>query len=256
MKKYFIYAASALALASCSSNDFVGDNGGNVQGTDNAAINFGGETGRMTRVSSNTAQVYNLQDLQKNGFWVYGIKYSNDEQPTSVGDNVVYTNYRLEYEDGTANNTVSNTSGWEYVGVDNSSYRSNVTPYVTEEQTIKYWDYSAAGYTFYAATASPEDVKNGKVVFEKTESASADGATVYDKGYKVTLKEGANIDHLYFADRKPITKPTSYDGINTPNHGVDNVYGGEVNFMFRSGLSKVRVGRYVRDSTWLFCKDR
>jgi len=244
MKKYFIYAASALALASCSSNDFVGDNGGNVQGTDNAAINFGGETGRMTRVSSNTAQVYNLQNLQSNGFWVYGIKYSEAEQPTSADDDVVYKNYLLKYEDGTANNTVSNTSGWEYVGVDNSLYRSYVTPCVTEDQTIKYWDYSAAGYTFYAATASPEDVKNGNVVFKKIESATADGATVYDKGYEVTLKNEANIDHLYFADRKPITKPTSYDGDNTPNHGADNVYGGEVNFMFRSGLSKVRVGMY------------
>lgn len=51
MKKYFIYAASALALASCSSDDFLGDNPGNEQNA-SSAINFGGETGKITRATT------------------------------------------------------------------------------------------------------------------------------------------------------------------------------------------------------------
>lgn len=45
MKKYIFLAVSALALASCSSDDFVGTEGGNVENGANKAINFGGETG-------------------------------------------------------------------------------------------------------------------------------------------------------------------------------------------------------------------
>ena len=48
MKKYLFFAASALALASCSSDDFLGENPGNVQNA-TTAINFGGEAGKITR---------------------------------------------------------------------------------------------------------------------------------------------------------------------------------------------------------------
>ena len=44
MNKYLIIAASALALASCSSDDFLGDGSGN--GQNSAAIQFGGGTTR------------------------------------------------------------------------------------------------------------------------------------------------------------------------------------------------------------------
>lgn len=40
MNKYFLYAASVLALASCSSDDFLGENSGNGQNATNSVINF------------------------------------------------------------------------------------------------------------------------------------------------------------------------------------------------------------------------
>lgn len=46
MNKYFLYAASALALASCSSDDFLGENSGNGQNA-SSAINFGGNAARL-----------------------------------------------------------------------------------------------------------------------------------------------------------------------------------------------------------------
>lgn len=239
MKKYFIFAASALALAGCSSDEYLGQNPGNEQGASNSVINFGGKTGKMTRVSSDAANSYNLENLKGNGFWVYGIKYAADEAATK-GDNdkVVYTNYRVTWKDNSANTTQSNTAGWEYVGVDNTEYRDHVTPKVDAAQDMKYWDYSANGYTFYAATAKPDDVKNGNVVLAKTESVETEGASVYDKGYEVTLKDGADINQLYFADRKPIAHSTDAE------HGKDDKFGGEVNFTFRNALTKVRVGMY------------
>lgn len=236
MNKYFLYAASVLALASCSSDDFLGENSGNGQNATNSVINFGGGTTKTTRATSNST--YNTEKLKKNGFWVYGTKHSATEDKTAKNDQAVYTNYLLAYTEGTANNTQSNTAGWEYVGVNNEDYRANVTPNVEQAQTIKYWDYSAAAYTFYAATANPEDVKDGKVIIKKTlEDADAEG-TVYTKGYEVTLKNDADWDQLYFADRKVINKSQDAE------HAKHDVYGGEVNFTFRNALTKVRVAMY------------
>lgn len=231
MNKYLIIAASALALAGCSSDDFLGDGSGN--GQNSAAIQFGGGTTKTHRATS--TGTYKIADLQRNGFWVYGTKHSAAENNTATNDQAVYTNYYLKY-DGNKNNTQSNTAGWEYVGVDNSNYRDNVTPNVTQAQTIKYWDYSATAYTFYAATANPADVHDGKVTINKiTEDAAG---SVYTKGYEVTLKDGATWDELYFADRKVISKTTDAE------HGKHDVYGGEVNFTFRNALTKVRVAMY------------
>lgn len=234
MNKYLIIAASALALAGCSSDDFLGDGSGN--GQNSAAIQFGGGTTKTHRATS--TGVYKIENLKANGFWVYGTKHSAAEDNTATNDQAVYTNYYLKY-DGNKNNTQSNTAGWEYVGVDNTKYRDNVTPKVDADQTIKYWDYSAQAYTFYAATAKPADVEAGNVKIEKI--TGDDAGTVYTKGYNVTLKGDIAWDELYFADRKVINKPTT---TATPSHGADDIYGGEVNFTFRNALTKVRVAMY------------
>lgn len=241
MNKYFLYAASVLALASCSSDDFLGENSGNGQNATNSVINFGGGTTKTTRATSNST--YNTEKLKKNGFWVYGTKHSATEDKTAKNDQAVYTNYLLAYTEGTANNTQSNTAGWEYVGVNNTPYREHVTPNVDAAQTIKYWDYSAVAYTFYAATANPQDVKDGKVTINKILEDTDDNGTEYTKGYEVTLKDKADWDQLYFADRKVITKPVDTNNPK-PDHKNKDVYGGQVNFTFRNALTKVRVAMY------------
>ena len=241
MNKYFLYAASVLALASCSSDDFLGENSGNGQNAANSVINFGGGTTKTTRATSNST--YKIGDLQNNGFWVYGTKHSATEDKTANYDQAVYTNYLLAYKEGTANNTQSNTAGWEYVGVNNTPFREHVTPNVDAAQTIKYWDYSAVGYTFYAATANPQNVKEGKVTIDKIKTDEAETGSVYTKGYNVTLHDGADLDQLYFADRKVITKPADTNNPK-PDHKNKNVYGGQVEFTFRNALTKVRVAMY------------
>lgn len=239
MKKYFLFAASALAIAGCSSDDFLGNDSSNGQNTANAVIKLGGSTTKTSRATSSPTTAYKTANLQDNGFWVYGTKHANDENATEANDQVVYKNYLLKYETGSANHTQSNTAGWEYVGVDNSKYFANIIPNITTtySQTIKYWDYSAKSYTFYAATAKPKDVEDGKVKFEKILKDDGENGSVYNKGYNVTLKDGADLDQLYFADRKVITKKGE-------EHGADDVYGGEVNFKFRNALTKVRVAMY------------
>lgn len=238
MKKYFLFAASALAIAGCSSDDFLGNDSSNGQNTANAVIKLGGSTTKTSRANSLPTTAYNTESLRGNGFWVYGTKHANAEDGTSNNDQAVYMNYRLEYTANSANNTQSNTAGWEYVGINNGDYLSHITPNVTGPQSIKYWDYSANSYTFYAATAKKEDVKAGNVTFKKLLEDETAEASPYNKGYLVTLKDGAKLDELYFADRKVINK--SEDAV----HAKKDVYGGEVNFTFRNALTKVRVAMY------------
>lgn len=238
MKKYFLFAASALAIAGCSSDDFLGNDSSNGQNTANAVIKLGGSTTKTSRANSLPTTAYNTESLRGNGFWVYGTKHANAEDGTSNNDQAVYMNYRLEYTANSANNTQSNTAGWEYVGINNGDYLSHITPNVTGPQSIKYWDYSANSYTFYAATAKKEDVKAGNVTFKKLLEDETAEASPYNKGYLVTLKDGAKLDELYFADRKVINK--SEDAVQAKK----DVYGGEVNFTFRNALTKVRVAMY------------
>ena len=57
MKKYFLFAASALAIAGCSSDDFLGNDSSNGLNTANAVIKLGGSTTRTSRATT----VLNIQ---------------------------------------------------------------------------------------------------------------------------------------------------------------------------------------------------
>ena len=239
MKKYFIYAVSALALAGCSSDDFLGGQPSPTKLTDSNVINFSGASSATTRgVLNGTTEPTAAYKLGEK-FFVYGTKQTtNTEKADGTDEQTVYMNYLVVWN-GQTNTTVSNTAGWEYVGVTNN-YTSAVTPTVGTTQTIKYWDYSAPSYVFYACSALETDLTGDKVKIEKITKATGTGATVYDKGYKVTLKEGADVSKLYFSDRKVLTKASD----NGNEHGVDNKYGGEVNLTFRNSMTKVRVAFY------------
>lgn len=126
MKKYLFFVASALALASCSSDDFLGENPGNVHNA-TTAINFGGEAGKITRATSNEGDDHVKLDNQ---FKVYGVKTTDGTMFHNV-----FINYSVWYDETL---TTSNTNKWEYVG--------------RNKQTIKYWDYSASEYRFVAGS--------------------------------------------------------------------------------------------------------
>lgn len=223
MKKYLFFAASALAVVSCSNDDYLGNNDGNGQGT-NSAILLDGGTSKTTRATTGATNTYNLQSLQGNGFWVYGYKTTGDD------NQVVYQNYYLKYIENSENKTLSNTKGWEYVGVNNTDYKSAFSPTPPTPQTIKYWDYSANSYTFFAATAKPQNLKDGNVAIKMNDTGDTKDQ------YTVTLKEGADLSQLYFADKVSITTKNT-----TVDREAENKIGGLVKFQFRNALTKVRV---------------
>ena len=146
MKKYLFIAASAFALASCSSEDFVGTEGGNVETSANKAINFSGNAGKITRATSNTGSAAQMLDYQ---FKVYGTKKMS-ENGTEIFPHV-FSNYYVWY-DAVKDNTTSKTNYWEYVGTKNATDLGTGKIKLDKDQTIKYWDYAASEYHFVAGS--------------------------------------------------------------------------------------------------------
>lgn len=229
MKKYLIFAASALALASCSSDDFLGENPGNVQNA-TTAINFGGEAGKTTRANKTGVDAANA--LQKH-FVVYGDK-TND-----TGTQAVYDHYDVKWiGDEADKKTQTNQHGWEYVGY-TPNKNSNLATDAT--QSIKYWDYSATEYNFAAfslgeLTDETDPYKN-QLKHDATDAVTAGNvkiSQINSMASKYTV-EGAvgDITKLYISDR--ITaKPNG----STPD--ID--YNKPVQFNFRALKTRVRMG--------------
>ena len=218
MKKYFIFAASALALASCSSDDFLGENPGNLQNA-TSAINFGGEAGKITRATSNEGTDPVKLDGQ---FKVYGVKKGSNDKLVSV-----FPNYYVWDVEG--KKTTSNTDGWEYVGTKNASGLGTGQITLDKDQTIKYWDYSATEYRFVA----------GSPIAAFTYNVPLDGTSMDIKSATVTGFAGhinanntttaLNTDPVYIAD---------------PVKVVKEKYKDPVTFSFKRQQSMVRVGFY------------
>lgn len=149
MNKYFIAAASTLALASCSSDDFLGEIQGNEQNGATSAINFGGDTGKITRATStgNAAA-----DLLENNFVVVGFKGSKTDEANN--ETYAFDHYNVNFKDGSAFSTESNRAGWEYVNQDmkvkGTEPAASLAQSGASQQTIKYWDHSCESYDFIA----------------------------------------------------------------------------------------------------------
>ena len=145
MKKYIFLAASALTLASCSSDDFLGDTHGSTPTSANSAINFSGNAGKITRATSNEGTPEQMLDYQ---FKVYGVKKMSKNGEDKFEPS--FTNYSVWYDE--AKNTTSNTNGWEYVGTGGTTTHGNGNVTFKDDQYIKYWDYAAEEYHFVAGS--------------------------------------------------------------------------------------------------------
>ena len=226
--KYLIFAALAsVILASCSNDDFVSEKNQTLASqSSDGAINFGFSAPAMTR-----ANLYGSDAAAKlgNKFVVYGTKHTSAEDNTASNDKVVFNNFQVAYTASTAGTTASNTSDWEYAGL--QAYDATPTA-----QAVKYWDFSAKqGYTFYAFSSPeisyPKNASDKVKVTKVTEDEPTAPATgsLYNKGYSVVVSSDANLGNLYFSDRVPVAK--------------DN-YEETVNLTFRNIGTKVRFGFY------------
>lgn len=222
MKKYyFVSAIAALAFASCANDDFLGEvPGNNPSAVNSKEISFSGEAGKMSRANKENADAASALGSR---FWVYGTKKISDT------DKLVYNNYLVKYTDQTG--TTPTTKAWQYSGLNNSNdagdgnttynYTTAVENAYKTEQGLKFWDYSASSYTFTAFSAPSADLtgESPKIKVKKENDT-----------YKITLNNDADVDRLFFSDKKTIS---------TSN------YKEAVQFTFRNIIAKVRVGMYT-----------
>lgn len=226
MKKYIFLAASALALASCSSDDFVGTEGGNVETGANQAINFGGETGKITRADSEGEAAATLLG---NNFVVVGFK---GNETAAANTSLVFDHYNVNYATGTANTTASNTKGWEYVGQKQevNGANKNLAADATKAQTIKYWDNSCTSYDFLAFSMGKGHTGEGDTKEYATPTA-VKANKLKDAAY--TLKGDVNtLGECYISDMVTVVK------------GDKGYKNNAVNMQFRHASSKVRIALY------------
>lgn len=221
MNKFFIAAASALALASCSSDDFLGEIQGNEQNGATSAINFGGDTGKITRA---TTKGNAAAELLENNFVVVGFKGSNEDAANN--ENYAFDHYNVNFKDGSAFSTESNRAGWEYVnqdmkvkGADKSLAQGGAS-----QQTIKYWDHSCASYDFIAFSMGKKDAASKYATPTHVDKANLATAAYTLSGNVNTLSE------CYISDMKTVTEP-NYN--KTP-----------VSMSFRHLASKVRMALF------------
>lgn len=224
MNKYLIIAASALALAGCSSDDFLGDGSGNGLENANSMITFGGETGKILRANSEGGVA---AELLGNNFVVVGFKGSKTDAANN--ENYAFDHYNVNYVDGTANTTESNTKNWEYVNQDMKvkGAGGSLAQGGAKQQTIKYWDHSCLSYDFIAFSMGKGYTDAGATTYATP--TAVDKANLATAAY--TLKGDVNtLGECYISDMKTVKEP--------------NYNKTAVAMSFRHLTSKVRIALY------------
>ena len=222
MNKFFIAAASTLALASCSSDDFLGEIQGNEQNGATSAINFGGDTGKITRTTEYGATAAGLLE---NNFVVVGFKGSKTDEANN--ETYAFDHYNVNFNKDSKNSTESNRAGWEYVNQDmkvkGTKPAASLAQSGASQQTIKYWDHSCKSYDFIAFSmgkgAASEYATPTHVDKDKLATAA------------YTLTGNVNtLSECYISDMKTVTEPNYNDA--------------SVSMSFRHLASKVRMALF------------
>ena len=222
MKKNYLLATALaiMTMASCSDNDFVGDQEA-LNSSGDGAIAFNGGSKSITRASGADAAA-----KLNNNFVVEGIKTVGSDPVSEVFDN-----YNVNYLQNTAATTASNTANWEYVA---QSVNANSA---AAEQSIKYWDFAAKQYDFWAYSLGGGTA---------TVSTLAHDATLGTSAYTISGTKD-NLAKVYISDLVTAYNPNLSESGRTAAQKTATEasdMGNEVNLTFRSLMTKVRVGLY------------
>lgn len=153
MKQISLFATMLLALSACTSEEYVGENT-IPTGKETGTIAFTTSSKTLTRAGGSGAAA-----SLNNNFVVFGYKTVSNATST------VFNNYQVNWVQNTAGTTESNSADWEYVGYKNLPVGVSTNVGVTAfsaltgsgqanasavDQSIKYWDFSATAYDFFA----------------------------------------------------------------------------------------------------------
>ena len=206
---------TALTLLSCSSSKQ--DDPFIPEPNDNVGIAFGGNNGTWQDAPTTRATGTGLETLFPT-FRVWGYKTTSTTAAAPSAPETVMDGYIVRHYSGTAGSTESNTTGWEYAGIQNTALSSI--------QTIKYWDYSATSYRFFAY--SPSDTQ--------AVSAQASDSKSFSFSFPFAYSDATTATTLPYISELWFALPASSGSVSTPASS----YGSCVTLTFAPLIAKVR----------------
>lgn len=135
---------------------------------------------------------------------------------------IVFPGYTVNWVEGTANSTTTNTDGWEYV---------NQQPVGQEEQTIKYWDWNVSAYRFFGVTGGLSGTYT-----------SDDNKQSYEIGIGISISDPMNTTDDMIKAIPLYSRLWYSDGSTIPGSQYnDKQFGKPVQLEFVRPISKVRI---------------
>lgn len=197
------------------------------------AITFSGLESEEQEQTAGTRAGQPLSSLATS-FQVWGYKNMTYDSRTGSYDSdpskmqLVFPGYIVNWYSGSGGSTTTNTNGWEYVAQQESG----------EEQTIKYWDFNAKAYRYYAVTG--------------TKWESGDWLAGQ---YKVN---GTNTEFTFQADATSTDDTPFFSKLwfsdGNPEHYPEQLFGEPVQLEFMKPYARVRfifIYAYPREGTVL-----
>lgn len=173
-KQDFIIISLALGLLSCSSS---GQDDPFLPAPTPKSIAFGGNSGNWKDATSRAGEGETGLESLFSSFKVWGYKTKNENGSTNSSIQKVMDGYRVDWN--------TSSKDWEYIGKYNATLNLH--------QTIKYWDYSALQYRFWAyAPATAHDVTASK----NTDDNSHSITIPYEFNSNATLTSTPYISNL------------------------------------------------------------
>ena len=181
-----------MGLMSCSSSDDAVDNNPPAPVLTEVAISFSGSESQEDAVTRAAGKP--LHDAGPTQFTVWGYKDMRFAADVYGDLQTVFPGYAVDWHEGSAATTTTNSNGWEYIKAD-------------PEQTIKYWDFSAKAYRFFGVTG-------GLTGIDGTYGASDEYRT-----YKIAINADATniaatpyFSRLWFSTGDPVAYPNKKFG--------------------------------------------
>lgn len=217
-----------LLWTGCAENAYMGDNEEATKGV-NGAIAFGSSFQAITRAEVGGAEA---ADALGGTFIVNGVKFNGSTRQD------VFRDYTVNWQENSAGTTLTNTSGWDYAGIDNAF----ADP--TYEQTIKYWDWSQDYYNFAAYSVGKGNAMvlqkrpSNEIADDMTDIAAPAANQIYVAPFEYQhitqwpyFLRGSREDlcECYISDMTTVEKGN---------------FGNEVKLKFRNLASKIRIGLY------------
>ena len=152
------------------------------------SISFGGNSGTWQDAPTTRANKETGLETIAKSFKVWGYKTTGGNNTGGFTDSQnVMDGYTVNWTQQTANTTSSNTADWEYVGIAN--------------QTIKYWDYSATSYRFFAYSI-PTAAGNSTAPYFSG-PLTTEGSTNLHASFSIPFnydKDATNVSTPYISD--------------------------------------------------------